>query len=372
MGPIVISGLLAACGGGGEPAPSPSPDAAVAADDGAAVPADAPVVADVAAVADGEAGAGAREAGRDRPDAPEPYARPQYTRLAETGLYSDPVARTIAPGLREFTPNHALWSDGAAKRRWIALPPGTQIDSGEPDRWRFPIGTRFWKEFSLGGVRLETRLVERYGPGREDFWMGAFVWNAAQTEAVFVELGQADVNGTPHDVPSQRQCWSCHLGEPGRGLGFSAVQLSGPGEGVRLQALIDEDLLTHPPARVDFRPPGDAVTAAALGYLHANCAHCHNPSGTSWPDTQMDLRLETTDTAPERTAAYRTTVGKHLQYFRHPALTARVIPGDPAASALLYRMQVRADKISMPPLATELIDPAGVESVRRWIEGLLR
>jgi hypothetical protein len=34
----------------------------------------------------------------------------------------------------------------------------------------------------------------------------------------------------------------------------------------------------------------DPATTAALGYLHANCGHCHNQNGTSWPDTQMMLR----------------------------------------------------------------------------------
>ena len=71
------------------------------------------------------------------------------------------------------------------ERRWIQIPSGSQIDTSDMDHWVFPIGTKLWKEFSLGGVLLETRLIERYGDGPEDYWMGAFVWNAEQTAAVW-------------------------------------------------------------------------------------------------------------------------------------------------------------------------------------------
>ena len=41
-------------------------------------------------------------------------------RLSQTGLAGE--------GVRAFEPRFALWSDGAAKRRWIRLPPGTAIN----------------------------------------------------------------------------------------------------------------------------------------------------------------------------------------------------------------------------------------------------
>ncbi len=37
-----------------------------------------------------------------------------------TGLYADWASRTIAPGVMYFDPAFKLWSDGAAKRRWIS------------------------------------------------------------------------------------------------------------------------------------------------------------------------------------------------------------------------------------------------------------
>src|SRR5688500_13196261 len=74
-------------------------------------------------------------------------------RLSETGLFADVKAGTLAPGVRAFRLQFELWSDGAAKRRWVALPEGGRIDTSDMDAWRFPVGTRLWKEFTRDGVR---------------------------------------------------------------------------------------------------------------------------------------------------------------------------------------------------------------------------
>jgi hypothetical protein len=301
-----------------------------------------------------------------------PYPRPRYRLLSETGLYADPSSHSPAAEVRPFEPAYALWSDAADKSRWIALPPGSAIDSSDMDRWLMPIGTRVWKEFSLDGERLETRLIERYGAGRDDFWMGAFVWNAEETDAELVELGQSDVRGTAHDAPAQDDCGSCHDGEPGRVLGFSALQLSHPARDEAewtLTSLADEARLSLAPEPA-YTPPGDAVTARALGYLHANCGHCHNSRGTSWPDTQMLLRLNVGETLPEETGLYRSIVGEALDYYRDTTLTTRVVAGAPEQSAVIERMNVRAPMQQMPPLATEAVDATGVERVSEWIRSL--
>ncbi len=86
-------------------------------------------------------------------------------RLSQTGLYRAGSSTEIAPDHLPYAPQYPLWSDGASKRRWIWLPPGTQIDASDPDRWQFPIGTRFWKEFSFG-ERTETRYLERLSDAR--------------------------------------------------------------------------------------------------------------------------------------------------------------------------------------------------------------
>src|SRR5262245_9039318 len=69
-------------------------------------------------------------------------------KLSDTGLYRDPVTRTIAAEARVYSPQYPLWTDGATKLRWVALPKGSAIDAKDAEAWRFPVGTRFWKQFS--------------------------------------------------------------------------------------------------------------------------------------------------------------------------------------------------------------------------------
>jgi hypothetical protein len=71
--------------------------------------------------------------------------------LEETGLYANFVALQIDPRHLPFSPQYPLWTDGATKRQWISLPPGTAIDASDPEAWVFPTGTRLWKEFSFNG-----------------------------------------------------------------------------------------------------------------------------------------------------------------------------------------------------------------------------
>jgi hypothetical protein len=298
---------------------------------------------------------------------------PAYLRLSDTGLYSDLATRTLAGGVRTFEPTYKLWSDGADKTRWILLPEGGVIDTTDMNRWVFPIGTQLWKEFSLDARPLETRLIERYGPGPSDYWMGSFVWQDDGADALVSEEGAENVLGTDHDVPARERCPACHNGEPGRALGFSALQLADSPLDLDLERLGADGLLSSPPPPdASYSVPGDADAAAAFGYLHANCGSCHNPRGTSWPDTQMLLRLGLDGAAVQTTPLIESVVGQRLQYYRgeDAAITLRVVPGHPEASGIIARMNVRGPMEQMPPLATEKVDEAGVDLVERWIASL--
>jgi hypothetical protein len=305
----------------------------------------------------------------------KPYPRPDYTLLSETGLYADVAADELASGPVQFEPSYQLWSDGATKRRWLELPSGGSIDTTDLNHWQFPIGTRLWKEFSADGVRVETRLIERYGKGRDDYFMGAFVWRADGSDAELRRDGEQDARQTSHDVPSQEHCGSCHEGEPGRILGFSALQLSREDRtrGPTLTELSDSGRLSDaPPDPGSIGPPGEDDTAAALGYLHANCGNCHNLKGTAWPDTQMVLRLGVDEHDAETTELYQSVIDQPLQNFPDEDATDRVVPGAPARSGLVVRMTRRGPREQMPPLASEVADEDGIALVTRWIENLSR
>src|SRR5262245_22300573 len=82
-------------------------------------------------------------------------------RLSQTGLYAGEGMLRIDPRNRPFSPQYPLWTDGAAKRRWIRLPEGAAINATNLSRWEFPVGTKIWKEFAFDGHKVETRLLWR-------------------------------------------------------------------------------------------------------------------------------------------------------------------------------------------------------------------
>ncbi|HEU5060858.1 MAG TPA: hypothetical protein VFU21_30215 [Kofleriaceae bacterium] len=268
----------------------------------------------------------------DPPAADALAAAPQ--RLSQTGL--------DGPDVVPFAPRFELWSDGAEKQRWIRLPPGGQIDRSDMDDWQFPPGTRLWKQFARDGVPIETRMLEKLAPAADAWLMVAYVWDEDGRDATITPDGMSDANGTTHDVPSAAECRGCHDGRQSRVLGYSAIQLD-----------------------TDLAIPGTEVEQAALGYLHANCSHCHNaarPPRTGSrcydPQNDLDFRLLTATLATvDRTPTYQTAVGGVVE------------PSEPDQSALFVRI-CRRDEGQMPPLGTELVDSAGAELIKRWIEEL--
>jgi hypothetical protein len=287
--------------------------------------------------------------------------------LSETGLYADIATGELAAGVLAYTPRFQLWSDGAAKQRWILLPTGAQIDTSNIDDWSFPEGTKLWKQFSVNGVRIETRLLEKRDP-IDDGWVAlSYAWSADDRDALSAPLGEIDARETDHDVPAAGECVACHGGRRSYVLGFSAIQLASaatPGE-VDLAGLEREGRLTEAPTAIPI-VPGTPTEAAALGYLHANCSHCHNltrPARTGPrcfdPETEYDFTLAVGDLdSTATTATYRTVVGKAVK------------PGNPADSAVLERMGRRGFLRQMPPLATEKVDSEAIASIRAWIEGI--
>ncbi len=305
------------------------------------------------------------------------------------GLYMAGSCDMLAVGVRAYRPRYALWSDGADKERFVYLPPGTRIDTADPNNWVYPRGTRIYKTFSHAGVRLETRLLEKHSndTGPNAWYMRTFAWNAAQDRVT--EVTEADISlrenvlGTDHDIPNGPQCVECHSGPLDVVNSFSAIQLNHDDGSLTLQMLLGEGLLTVPFDESDARVPGTPTEAAALGYLHANCGNCHRatPSASSpdacrtaacasglhlWVNTGLDTVGETT--------TYETAVAVRHTYF-HADMPAdsrcRVHPGEPELSVVHFRMaHPRGDSAQMPPLGTELNHAEGIATVAAWISAL--
>ncbi|HUR35960.1 MAG TPA: hypothetical protein VM032_19290 [Vicinamibacterales bacterium] len=220
-------------------------------------------------------------------------APPLPERLSETGLYVR-GSLDVDPRNRTFAPQYPLWTDGAAKSRWVWMPPGATIDAHDVDRWIFPVGTRLWKEFSFNGRKVETRMMWRASAGAWSY--ASYLWNDAQTDATLapaegVRAVAPVAPGRRHSIPSREDCRTCHENGITPVLGFTALQLSAdrdpsaphaealqPGM-VTVRTLVAERWLEPSHPELASRPPriaGDPRTRAALGYLTANCGHCHN------------------------------------------------------------------------------------------------
>src|SRR5947209_1575763 len=77
----------------------------------------------------GSAGAGLRDAADGGPnvEAGDGSTTGDPMLLSQTGLYANIATGDLAPGVIAYEPQFGLWSDGATKKRWIKLPPGSKI-----------------------------------------------------------------------------------------------------------------------------------------------------------------------------------------------------------------------------------------------------
>jgi hypothetical protein len=280
-----------------------------------------------------------------------PYEGPAV--LSQAGLYADVELTMLIAGAHAIHPRFPLWSDGADKTRWLFLPAGSEIDTSDPDRFVFPVGTRAVKEFRLGGRRVETRLSTKTSDGWDFI---SFVWREDGSDADAAPDGRADVVDG-YDVPSRADCYFCH-GSPSDGLlSVDAVQLGQLGvEQLPVSAIVGWD------------PPGDPEVATALGYLHGNCASCHREGSLAGDRSTLWLDVPTGLDDPARAPAVLTGVDQLAQH-RVDGTTVNIVAGDREASQLWVRMGLR-DLEAMPPRGTEIVDQAGVGQIGAWIDGL--
>ena len=319
------------------------------------------------------------------PAIPQPATAIPPSALHETGLYADPDKLRVDPAHLAFAPQYPLWSDGATKRRWISLPPGTAIDGSDPEAWIFPVGTRFWKEFSFNGTRVETRYLERRADGQ---WLyAAYAWSADGREAQLVSVrGKRGAyplaGGRSHTIPGVADCKACHQGGPSEVLGFGTLQLSPerdagaphaelqPEPHVDLAYLVDRGLLVGLPNALRDEPPriaaATATERAALGYLHGNCGHCHNDRG-SLQNIALFLRHSAETTGEPALASTVAQPVRKPAPGQSPDAVLRIEPGYPDRSGLMQRISSRSPALQMPPLGTELIDDEAVRLLYRWI-----
>jgi hypothetical protein len=304
-----------------------------------------------------------------------------------TGLYLDRDPKHYAPEVRPYTPGVTLWSDGAEKRRYLYLPPGTTIDTTDMDVWKFPVGTKAWKEFIVDGVRVETRLF--WKRGAHDWASGTYVWDDSGESATLDTSTKPIILPSGYEIPTAKDCGKCHHGGADKLLGVEAVALGLPtAEGMTLDVLAREGLLSHPPASTLVELPEDATgkAAAALGYLHANCGMpCHSTRGLG-DETQLVLRIRADEIWPlpaldggpdapadvANTDTYLATVNQ----LPTTASVAQKFPGQlrikPGShdQSLVWQLAHRRGDYQMPPLVSHKLDEVGTKALADWIDAL--
>lgn len=330
---------------------------------------------DVCTVADG-----------DGPAAP--LAGPLCKRLSSYRLFTDLPTQATAAGVVPFDVNTPLFSDYTDKLRWLWLPDGQAMTWSDVDSFAMPVGTILAKTFAYpvdrrdparGRRLLETRLLVHQTAG----WKAAaYVYDPEASEATISLAGDFLDTTWIHDdgaartnryvVPNPNQCGNCHeetkdvlgpIGPKARHLNRDARD----GTGNQLAGLVARGQLTGAPAPATwprapaFDDPAVPVAARARAWLDINCAHCHNPRGAA-RTSGLDLSLAQNDPAMLGVCKIPVAAGAGSGGRRYG-----IVPGQPDASILVFRLESTEPQIRMPELGRNLVHAESVALVRQWV-----
>ena len=311
-----------------------------------------------------------------------------------------------------------LFTDYAHKLRTVWMPEGAAARYQPQEALDFPVGTIISKTFYYplpgsrrgegdtvlrsddagpalagGGLALDkARLVEtRLLVRREAGWIALpYVWDAGQTEArlkrggEIVPLSLADAAGhrQPLDyvVPDANQCAGCHgtdlkrhdifpIGPKARHLnrdfayaGGSENQLAHWQAIGYLEGVPDGPL----PRDAKWNDPAAPLDARARAYLDINCGHCHSPTGAA---KTSGMWLYAANRDPMRLGRCKLPIAAGTGTGGH---AYGIVPGEPEASILPYRMQSTNPGEMMPELGRTLVHEEGVALIAAWIRAMGR
>jgi len=289
-------------------------------------------------------------------------------------------------GVVPYDLNTPLFSDYAAKYRFVWMPPGTSALYRDDVPFEFPVGTVLVKSFAFPGDApgkerlIETRLLVHSKSG----WVGLpYIWNTSQTEATLdlapnpVPVRYSDDRGKLHDFtyfsPNANGCKQCHenshatqpIGPKARNLNKDFAYEGGvENQLARWQKI---GYLTGVPTNIPkvarwSDPNTGTVEDRARAYLDINCAHCHQPGGTAGY-TGVDLRV-TSNILALGVCKSPNSAG------RVGTLTYDLVPGAPQQSILVARMESTRPKEMMPQIGRSLVHEEGAALVEEWVKGM--
>jgi len=305
-------------------------------------------------------------------DAAAPVMSTFPTLLSQTGCFDATNPALPVDGVIPFDVQVELWSDGAAKERFLAIPDGTSITTNAAGDFRFPNGTVLAKHFRLQGQLIETRLFMRHDDGN---WAGySYRWNDAQTDAELLPSALLDdTRDQTWAYPSRGDCMRCHTEASDFALGPEVRQLNAPmtypstGRTANQLDTLKHIGLVDDGVGQDLEPfPLQDDAAASLdtrarALLHVNCASCHQQDHPI--RAQFDVRFGaplTTycDVEPGLPLSNLEVPNAHL-----------LAPGSKESSTLWVRMGIRGLD-GMPAIGSLVVDDDGRALLGQWIDGM--
>ncbi|WP_299122612.1 FG-GAP-like repeat-containing protein [uncultured Winogradskyella sp.] len=309
------------------------------------------------------------------------------TLLSQTGAFSNLTTLIPSPGLIPYDMIEPFWSDGAAKKRWMAIPNDGSYDTADEqitfsndDAWDFPQGSVLIKHFEIGGQRLETRFEVK---GDDDvYYYLTYKWNNAQTDATLLNAAVDEdvvVNGQTQSwhYPSRNECASCHFPQNGSVLGPKTRHLNKailyPSSGITMNQLVNfselglitETITSGNVSTYSAVAAKNDLSASiedrARSYIDVNCASCHNPTVDNI--AMFDARYTTP--IENQNIIYGDIV--YDQGLSNPKV---IIPQDVLNSMAHFRMNSTQNGVEMPPIAKDVVDTAGVQLIEDWINSL--
>jgi len=240
-----------------------------------------------------------------------------------------------------------LFTDYAQKARFIMVPEGKTVPYNDYDHFDFPVGTVLVKNFyynndmrqpEQGRIIIETRVLIRFDTGWEAF---LYLWNDEQTDAFLSSTGKTqpvsyiDEAGNTRQinyvVPNQQDCKECHsLNNAITPIGPKARYLNRDyaypeGNKNILTKLAEEGILTGLPD---------------LSQVPAN------PSNLGFCKRPMAMMKD------------------------FGGLEFDIVPGDAAASIVIYRMKSNEPGILMPELGRTVQHTEAIALIEEWINSL--
>lgn len=324
-------------------------------------------------------------------------------RLSETGLLDegsfepDGLFQPVA-AFFPYAVNSPLYSDGARKTRFVAVPSDSHVTPSSAGPWEFPPGSVFLKHFDMAldstqpekTTRLETRVLVITEDGAYGI---TYRWNERQTDASLVserttwDLQRVLPSGErfvqEYTLPGPTDCMTCHVRSTGYVLGARTAQLNGPlaqGDDCAANQLatwsdagfFDEgsafsqdsqsgDPFGHLPRLVALDDESSSPEAKVRSYLDSNCSNCHRPDESLRAD--WDARIETP--LSDQNVLEVAPVGASGD--EDDLLIA---PGNPEDSLIFKRALSTHVDMAMPPIGRSTPDEAFVRELRKWIEEL--